>query len=74
MRYVEDKTMLIPIEQFYLDMYLPEYNICKRAGTGNHLGISNKNKYWLGKKHTKESIQKMRLAKQGIKRGKYKIK
>jgi len=36
-RNVENERDLIRIEQFYINMYLPKYNICKVAG--NHLGI-----------------------------------
>lgn len=43
---VEDKTRLIPREQFYLDLLKPEYNICKVAGST------------LGLKKTQESIKR----------------
>lgn len=55
-----DKTCLIELEQHYLDLYKPSYNILKRA-------YSN-----LGYKHTPETIEKLRiLAKNNAKNNHY---
>jgi len=67
---VEDKNNLIEREQFYIDTLNPYFNICKIAG--NSLGVKRSkkfcdnlsklhknNKYWVGKKHTQESKNKL---------------
>lgn len=69
-RIVDDKKTLIKIEQFYLDIYKPHYNICKIAGSslGVRRSLETKNKIRIAKlgkstrPHTEETKQKMRDA------------
>jgi hypothetical protein len=46
--------LLIEREQYYMDLLKPEYNICKVAGST------------LGKKHTKETIEKLKLSSNSV--------
>jgi group I intron endonuclease len=41
--------LLIKREQYFIDLFKPEYNICKKAGSS------------LGRKHSEESIAKIKL-------------
>ncbi len=66
------KEDLIPIEQYYIDTYNPEYNSSKIAGSslGTKLSEETKRKISVagkGRKHTKDSILKMSLAQKGRK-------
>jgi hypothetical protein len=49
-----EPNLLIEREQYYMDLLKPEYNICKVAGST------------LGKKHTKETIEKMKLSSNSV--------
>jgi group I intron endonuclease len=63
---IEDINQLIPIEQWYLDNWKPEYNVCPTAGgalgrkhseeTKRKISASNKGKKW-----TQEQREKIRL-------------
>lgn len=55
LRVVEDKKDLVKIEQFYLDMYKPYYNICKTAGS------------CLGIRRTEKAKKNMSNARKGMK-------
>lgn len=53
LEYLERASQLIPREQYYLDTYLPEYNVSPTAGS------------LLGFRHSKESCKKMSEAHKG---------
>ena len=75
MRFVEDSKMIIPIEQFYLDIYRPYdrkigYNICKRANNtfGRKCSKETKEKIKqkaIGRKQSEESNKKRSIALKG---------
>jgi group I intron endonuclease len=73
------KNFLIKKEQYFIDAINPWFNICKQAESS--LGIkrtketrekqsllkrNNPVRYWKGKKHSKETIEKIRVAKKGV--------
>lgn len=63
-RQIENKEDLIWIEQFYIDVYQPYFNVCKTAGSslGRHHSKEIKEKcrqQRLGKTHTEETKQKL---------------
>lgn len=57
LEFVNDASLLIEIEQRFIDSLLPAYNICKTAGSR------------LGMAHTEESKKKMSDARKGQKNG-----
>ena len=70
---VLDKNSLLIVEQSYLDMYKPEYNMCRVAGSqlGNTLSDEAKQKIsarFKGIKKTEEHKEKIRQTKTGQKR------
>lgn len=70
LEHIEDSLQLIPREQYYLDTFLPEYNISPTAGsqlgfrpsaeTRTNLSIAQ-----MGKRHSMETRQKMSKAQKG---------
>lgn len=74
-----EKENLISNEQFYIDAYKPYFNTALIAGSfqgQKHTDITKKkisekkkgSDYWTGRKHSKESKEKMRLSKLGTHR------
>lgn len=53
---IKNETYLIEREQYYLDVFLPKYNVCKKAGN------------MLGFKHSKKTREKIKQKLTGIKR------
>lgn len=66
--YISNKEV-IDKEQYYLDLYKPEYNICKKAYT-NEMSIKTREKIkntLTGNKHSQERINNMKKGKTGVK-------